>query len=611
MNTTWMLKSNTLLAALALIALVASLGASCEDDSTGPEDELPPVPTVSTVAPSTVSPGDTVTIGGSDFATPARDNDVFFYNPLRAAEPFAGSATSLSVVVPRDAATGPVRVKVPGQPEAGVGPDVAVNRGVGDVWVFAGTGTDYPLKLPFPAGNSEYLLVPHSANPNTPYTQVHSYGITSGQVTAAGRVPAGSRVEPSMMSVRERFDEHRRRELEELMRTVDESALVRPGPLRGIERAPEAPAQFRQFNVLNTAVGSLTNPSSYTQVTAQLRYDGQSCLVYNDVDTLATGNFTQADYDELGSFFDTQGHPSDTTYFGPESDIDANGKVIILVSGIINGLAGTDPNWDQSYFIGGFFSSVDLFREGQSGIPAGTTNEAEIFYVLAADPDRQYLPPISFPRQAMVEENKQTLVHEFQHLISFSFRLFNFGFTAAQATWLEEGMAHMAEDLVGRNSSNIGRGSRYLDDPGAVSLENEAAPINQRGGIYLFLRYLGDRFGEDIYRQILQSRCVGRPCIESITGENFYTTFADFLATLYVSGRGITSDSEYNFTSIDLGDFGPLSVGPATVGDPISGTVFRTSGDFFTATNPGGSQGEFTFTQSSDMRLRAVVVRTR
>ena len=211
----------------------------------------------------------------------------------------------------------------------------------------------------------------------------------------------------------------------------------------------------------------------------------------------------------------------------------------------------------------------------------------------------------------MVDENKQTLVHEFEHLISFSYRLFNFGFSAVQKTWLEEGMAHMAEDLVGRNDSNVGRGGRYLDDPGAISLEHDSAPINQRGGIYLFLRYLGDRFGENIYKQILQNRCAGRACIESITGENFYTTFADFMATLYLSGKGITSDSKYDYTSIDLGDFRPLLVGTGTVGDQESGMIFRTSGDFYTITNPGGSEGEFTFAQSSGMGLRTVVVRTK
>ena len=83
------------------------------------------------------------------------------------------------------------------------------------------------------------------------------------------------------------------------------------------------------------------------------------------------------------------------------------------------------------------------------------------------------------------------------------------------------------------------------------------------------------------------------------------------MATLYLSGKGITSDSKYNYTSINLDDFQSLAVGTGAVGDQESGTIFRTSGDFYTITNPGGSEGEFTFTQSSGMGLRAVVVRTK
>ena len=91
-------------------------------------------------------------------------------------------------------------------------------------------------------------------------------------------------------------------------------------------------------------------------------------------------------------------------------------------------------------------------------------------------------------------------------------------------------------------------------------------------------------------------------------------TFADFMATLYLSGKGITSDDTYNFSSIDLDDpsFVSLRVGSGQVGSQqLSGTVFRTAGDFYLIKNPGGSEGEFTFSQSSNAGLRAVVVRTQ
>jgi len=607
MHTTWIDFPHKALSLLGIAALAAGLAACSEDPA-----QLPPVPVVNSVSKTTVLPGDTVTIGGSDFAPAFRDNDVFFNNRLHPAVPLTGNTTSLRVVVPDDAATGPVRVAVPEQPVAGVGPEVTVDREVGEVWGFAGTGNDYVLRLPFPTPNTEYLLVPLSANASAPYTQVHSYTISSGEATAASPRAGGDGGGSLTMGAQERFDEYRRRSMEEIFQTIDESALVGRGRGRRIARAPEAPAQFRTFNVLNTAQGRLNNTSNYDQVDAQLRYNGQFCLVYNDVDTLATGNFTQSDYIDMGQFFDTQGYPSDTLHFGRESDIDNNDKVIVLLSGIINGLAFTISDWDSTFFIGGFFSEIDMFQAGTPQVPQGTSNEAEIFYMLASDPAGQYLPPITFSRANTREGNKQTLVHEFEHLISYSYRLFNFGTRATQKTWLEEGMAHMAEDLVGRNGSNVGRANQYLFDPGAVSIEHDGAPIEQRGGAYLFLRYLGDRFGEEIYKQILQNSCAGRPCIEAITGENYYDTVADFMATLYLSGRGITSDGTYNFNSIDLADFQALKVGNTQVGgQQLKGTVYRTAGDFYLITNSGGTEGELVFTQSSNAGLRTVVVRTR
>lgn len=597
---------------LCVAGLVAvSLGACGKDDPVA----LPPVPVVKSVSPTIVVPGDTVTITGSDFATPRGDNRVYFNNPLRAAIPFSGSATSLRVVVPPDAASGAVRVTVPEQPQAGIGPAVAVSRGIGDVWVFGGTGDGYPLRLPFPSQTAEYLMIPHAANSKLGYAQPKNFTITADdapeEFSAASPPGSGESQVAPQMTVRERFDQRIRRDLDELIAVSDESALA-GGRGRGPRQTPGAPAQTRQFSVLNTVNASTILTSSYTRVTTQLRYDGQHCLIYSDVDTLATGNFTQSDFNDFGQTFDDTIYPADTLYFGRESDIDNNGKVIVVVSGIINALPGTDPEWDGSYFIGGFFLPIDLFRAGQSGVQEGTTNEAEVVYLLASDPNGDYLSGLKLSREFAASENLQTLAHEFEHLISFSFRFFSYGLSTAQQTWLEEGMAHMAEDLVGRNDANIARAGKYLRVPGAVSLEHDGAPIEQRGGIYLFLRYLGDRFGEGIYRSLLQSRCVGRPCIEAITGENFYDTVADFLAALHLSGRGITDDERYNFRSIDLDDFQALLVRNWTVGSPrLTGEVVRTSGSFYLFTNPGAGDGEFIFTGESGMGLRTVIVRTR
>jgi hypothetical protein len=595
---------------LLSIPVVLFAVVSCEDKPTEPET---PTPIVTAYSDSSVSPGDTIQVRGSFFSPTTSLNRVDFANPLARVVPVSGSEKSLTVVVPANAATGQVRVSISGETGWGRGPLMEVPRTIGEGWLYGGTGTSYPLSLPFPETDSEYLIIPYAANKDIIYYVDNSYGInTEGASPSPGRVARASAATNDRLTGRERFDAFLHDQLLEILDASGGTVPSRPRIARPL--LPQAPAQFRQFNVLNTADPNkyTTDADNYTRVTAMLRYNGAHCLIYNDVDTLVTGNLTQADFNNFGTRFDTQIQPTNTTFFGTESDIDANGKVIILISGIINGLPATDPDWVGDYFIGGFFAPVDLFPTG-GGVEPGTTNEAEIFYVLAADPDGEYLgPSFKFPRAYVAEENLRTIAHEYQHLISMSYRLLQLGPGYVQTTWLEEGMSHMAEDLNDMDDGNIDRANVFLADPGGTSLEHPGAPLAQRGGIYLFLRYLGDRFGVTIYKDLLHSTCVGRPCIEAITGENFYDTIGDFLATLYLSGKGITASPKYNYTSIDLDDFTAIALNRRVVAaGGVSGKVKRTSGEFFLFTSPGSSTGSFTFSQSSRAGMRFFVLRTQ
>jgi hypothetical protein len=294
------------------------------------------------------------------------------------------------------------------------------------------------------------------------------------------------------------------------------------------------------------------------------------------------------------------------SYFGSYSDVDGNGKILMLVSPVVNRLEECAPGDCSCGFIAGFFNPRDLYASPP--VQAGTTNHAEIIYLLAADPTGVW--DCQFPVDETATENLGTIPHEHEHLISFSRRLFSEG-GVAQVTWLEEGMAHMAEDLNGDNSSNISRGKLYRANPSAISLENNTAPLEQRGGIYLMLRLLADRYGTGILKNIVQSKCTGRACIQNVTGLGFSDVFAQFLAAQYLSGQGITADERYNYTSIDLGDFGAL---PATLhvagGADAGGTLKRTSGKFHIFTGTLGQDSQFQFNDlSGKAGMRDVIVR--
>ncbi|HEU4928222.1 MAG TPA: IPT/TIG domain-containing protein, partial [Candidatus Krumholzibacteria bacterium] len=512
--------STAALAACALFAL------ACSDDDGGTVEPPLDPPIVTTISSSSLSPGDTLTINGSNFASPPAANQVKFTNPLGVSNAFAGSETQLEVVVDQDATSGPITVTTEGGSDTG--PDVTINRGIGDFFVFGGLGPSNILTLPNPTATTRYLVIPHGTNASAPYIEDYGYGITTGAPLASAPAAAGPtrQAAAQLTTIRESFDAMRWEQAQELAERIGVPEKTRPQESTAEAAAPP----FRQFYVLNTTTGSALDPSSFDRITAERRYAGTKCEVYADVDTLANpaNNFDPIHFQQLGQEFDNSIEATNVSYFGGYSDVDGNGKVIILITPVVNRLT---PGGSGG-FIAGFFLAVDLYAEGQ--VPAGTTNHAEIFYLLAADPQAQWGNP--FPIAFTADENVSTTAHEHEHMISFSHRIFNQG-GATQVTWLEEGMAHMAEALNGFHDANQGRADIYMQGPAGTSLEHATANLPQRGGIYLFLQLMVDRYGADILKDIVQSRCSGRPCVESATGRGFYDLVAEFLAALFVSGK--------------------------------------------------------------------------
>ncbi len=582
------------------IAATVFFAACSKDDTTQPPPPDPPV--VRGVSATIVSPGDTLVITGSNFRSPATANTVTFTNPLGVSKAFAGTANSLSVVVDQDATSGAIQVSHDGG--TGAGPLVEVRRNIGDFFVFGGLGAGSVLALPNPTATTRYLVVPHATNPSAPYSEILGYSMETGSVTPAAATVVAKRGEaatsPTAFGPQEAFESWRWEQTREL---VERAGVPKRPMVTQAATEPAAPQVTRQFYVLRTASGNVTNPVNYQRVTAELRYDGAKCLIYTDLDTLATGNFALSDLRAIGQAFDNGIDATNVQYFGDYSDIDGNGKAIILITPVVNRMT---PGGSGG-FIAGFFLSIDLYSPPT--VPSGTTNQAEIFYLLAADPTGFWGNgfPVDFTR----ETNISTTAHEHEHMISFSHRIFKEG-AVTQETWLEEGMAHMAEDLNGLDVDNKKRTAIYLGNPGAISLENNYATLAQRGGIYLFLRLMSDRYGEDILKKIVQSRCAGRACVQNVTGRDFYDLFAEFLGAIYVSGRGITADPRFNYTSIDITAYGTLLPAPRTAGDLVAGDIRRTSGDFYLFSGTLGQESRFTFSDDSgNSRLRHVIVRVQ
>ena len=586
---------------MGVLTLCALLGvAACSSDDGDPVEPQPDPPSVTTISSSNLTPGDTLIINGSNFATPPAANQVKFTNPLGVSTAFAGSETQLEVVVDQDATSGPITVTTEGGFDEG--PAVTINRGIGDFFVFGGLGTGNVLSMPNPTATTRYLVIPHGTNASAPYIDDYGYSIQTSAVAAASAVLGPTRhAAAQRLTLRETFDAARWEQAQELAARIGAPEKSRPDAAGAEAASPP----FRQFYVLATTSGSALDPNSFERITAERRYNGTKCEVYADVDTLANpaNNFDPIHFQQLGQAFDNNIESTNVNYFGGYSDVDNNDKVIILITPVVNRLT---PGGSGG-FIAGFFLSVDLYTTAQ--VPPGTTNHAEIFYLLAADPQSHWGNP--FPIAFTADENISTTAHEHEHMISFSHRIFSQG-GSTQVTWLEEGMAHMAESMNGFHDANQGRADIYLQDPAAISLEHATAPLSQRGGIYLFLQLMVDRYGPEILKDIVQSRCQGRPCVESATGRNFYDLVAEFLAALYLSGKGITSDPRFNYTSIDLDDYGSIIPANGLIGVDSDGTVRRSSGDYYLYNGTLGVDTEFTFIeQTPGIRLRNAIVRVQ
>jgi hypothetical protein len=243
-------------------------------------------------------------------------------------------------------------------------------------------------------------------------------------------------------------------------------------------------------------------------------------IVVSDTANPANG-FTTDDYQAFGSTFDTLVYPVDTLNFGDPTDIDNNQRVVLFFTRAVNEL--TPPN--QNFFVGGFFFSRDLFPITAAGSLQGCagSNFAEMFYLLVPDPAgivNQNARTVDFVKSTTVG----TLAHEFQHLINASRHLYVNLNPNFEDSFLDEGLAHIAEELTfyrasgfapGQNlnfqaiqssqtsqsafdnfgAANFRRLREFLTSPLINSPYGSNANIMTRGAIWSFLRYAADRRG--------------------------------------------------------------------------------------------------------------------
>lgn len=192
--------------------------------------------------------------------------------------------------------------------------------------------------------------------------------------------------------------------------------------------------------------------NKFTTITATVQYVNDKTIIYTD-NSAPSGGFTSTDYQQIGDEFSNLIYPTDVSYFGTPLDLDNNGRVIILYTPEINKLTKAG----QDSFVGGFFFAGDLFPSTPpkpNDFACRQSNEAELFYLLVPDPTGT----INNNKRSTVnvrQGTRGTIAHEFQHMINSSNRV-RTNADDFEVVWLDEALAHFAEDAVGRVVRGLG-----------------------------------------------------------------------------------------------------------------------------------------------------------
>lgn len=321
-----------------------------------------------------------------------------------------------------------------------------------------------------------------------------------------------------------------------------------------------------------------------------------------------SGGFAEAEYQAFATTFDELVYPVDVRNFGEPSDIDKNGKIILFFTRAVNEL--TEP--DSKSFVGGFFYSRDLFPKTGNARLEGClgSNVAEIMYLLAPDPAGIANNPRS--KEFVLQQTVGVLAHELQHLINASRRLYVNDAAKFEEVWLNEGLSHIAEELMFFNASrveprqnldlpavratperrldfntyqaaNFGRFITYLENPDTASLIG-IDNLPTRGASWAFLRYAADREpGEDapFFFRLVNSTQTGVQNLEAAINAKPVDWFQDWSVSVYtddaVPVEARFTQPSWNFRSImaavtDNNNY-PLRVRTLANGSPTALTL--------------------------------------
>jgi hypothetical protein len=288
-----------------------------------------------------------------------------------------------------------------------------------------------------------------------------------------------------------------------------------------------------RFQVLSNLSGG-----GKVTVSATATYVGRNVICYLDLEVSRRNpdDLTTDDVKKLCGEFDAR-VPQERQLFGQESDVDGNGRLIVLMTAQVNKMGAA-----LGGLITGFFYASDLYDPGM-----------EIIHTLVPDSKGVYGQTI--PKDFTMENLlPSVLVHEFQHAINYNQHVLVRGGQPEEPI-INEGLSHLSEDILGVGRENYARYQTFLSRPSTYGLFAGGSPnLGARGASYLFLHYLLEQSGRsDFVTRLLGTTERGAANVEDAFGgsdasfDQFGEFYLRWVATLALGGEGISNDPRYSY----------------------------------------------------------------
>jgi hypothetical protein len=424
---------------------------------------------------------------------------------------------------------------------------------------------------------SEYVLIPFNSSPvPSSTTQIQ---LDATNTVAVQTVPSLGVIDVGLLAAqRPEPSESRRTEARFRTREVQDIGALRSR--QRVSRVSAIPGDLTVGSIiqLNSNLTGNTCSSARVDHPARLVAVLPHTMVF--IDTLApAGGYSDAELIGFAESFDAIAYGIDTLNFGAPTDIDENGRVVVFFTPGINSIPAPSGG-----FVGGLFSARDLFSVAPT-MGCVASNEGEMFYMPVPDPSStingNYTNKTALGRIAV-----STLAHEFQHLINASRRIYVNNAQSLEVVWLNEGLSHIAEELLyyriagngpfqnltlqqvaatqtlvdafNQNmAQNFGRLRSYLAAPSSNSPFSTVDGLETRGAIWQLMRYSSDQKGGDerqTWLALVNTTATGQANFNAVLGDIISRT-RDWAVAQFVDDAGLSPPARYthpswNFRSI-------------------------------------------------------------